>query len=77
MEKNILILIDPKTGFPISGIKSVTIIAENELADVLATPVTVIGIKVGLDFINQIPNVSCIIIDDNDKMFYSKNINIT
>lgn len=70
--------IDPKTGFPISGIKSVTIIAENaELADALATPVTVMGIKVGLDFINQIPNVSCIIIDDNDKMFYSKNINIT
>jgi thiamine biosynthesis lipoprotein len=70
--------IDPKTGFPISGIKSVTIIAENaELADALATPITVMGIKVGLDFINQIPNVSCIIIDDNDKMFYSKNINIT
>lgn len=69
--------IDPKTGFPISGIKSVTIIADNaELADALATPVTVMGIKVGLDFINQIPNVSCIIIDDNDKIFYSKNINI-
>ncbi len=70
--------IDPKTGFPISGIKSVTIIAENaEIADALATPVTVMGIQVGLNFINQIPNIGCIIIDDYDKTYSSKNINIT
>lgn len=70
--------IDPKTGYPISGIKSVTIIAENaEIADALATPVTVMGIEVGLNFINQIPNVGCIIIDDYDKTYSSKNINIT
>lgn len=69
--------IDPKTGYPISGIKSVTIIAENaEIADALATPVTVMGIDVGLNFINQIPNIGCIIIDDNDKTYSSKNINI-
>lgn len=70
--------IDPKTGFPISGIKSVTIIAENaEIADALATPVTVMGIKVGLNFINQLPNIGCIIIDDFDKVYYSQNINLT
>ena len=70
--------IDPKTGYPISGIKSVTIIAENaEIADALATPVTVMGIEVGLNFINQIPNIGCIIIDDYDKTYSSKNINIT
>jgi thiamine biosynthesis lipoprotein len=70
--------IDPKTGYPISGIKSVTIIAENaEIADALATPVTVMGIEVGLNFINQIPDIGCIIIDDNDKTYSSKNINIT
>lgn len=70
--------IDPKTGFPISGIKSVTIIAENaEIADALATPVTVMGIQVGLNFINQIPNIGCIIIDDYNKTYSSKNINIT
>ena len=70
--------IDPKTGFPISGIKSVTIIAENaEIADALATPITVMGIEVGLNFINQIPNIGCIIIDDFDKVYYSQNINLT
>lgn len=70
--------IDPKTGFPVTGIKSVTIIAENaEIADALATPVTVMGIAVGMDFINQLKTIGCIIIDDNDKTYFSKNITIT
>lgn len=67
--------IDPKTGFPISGIKSVTIIADNaEIADALATPVTVMGIEVGMDFINQLKTIGCIIIDDYDKTYFSNNI---
>lgn len=70
--------IDPKTGFPVRGIKSVTIIAQNaEIADALATPVTVMGIEVGMDFINQLKQIGCIIIDDNDKKYFSKNINLT
>lgn len=70
--------IDPKTGFPVSGIKSVTIIADNaEIADALATPVTVMGIAVGMDFINQLKTIGCIIIDDNDKTYFSKNITIS
>lgn len=70
--------IDPKTGFPVSGIKSVTIITANaELADALATPVTVMGIKSGLDLINQMNGINCLIIDDHDKLYLSKNINIT
>ena len=69
--------INPKTGLPVTGIKSVTIIAPNaELADSLATPVMVMGVKIGLDLINQIKGIACVIIDDNDKMFTSKNINI-
>ena len=69
--------IDPKTGFPVSGIKSVTIITKNaELADALATPVMVMGIKAGLNLINQMNGVGCIIIDDLNKLFLSKNINI-
>ena len=70
--------IDPKTGYPVSGIKSVTIIAENaEIADALATPVTVMGIEVGLDFINQLKHIGCIIIDDFDKTYFSENIKLT
>jgi thiamine biosynthesis lipoprotein len=51
--------IDPKTGFPVSGIKSVTIITHSaELADAMATPITIMGVEVGLDLINQMKN-SC------------------
>jgi len=67
--------IDPKTGYPISGIKSVSIITKNaELADALATPVTVMGIKAGLYLINQLNGVECIVIDDNDHIYTSNNI---
>ena len=69
--------INPKTGLPISGIKSVTIIAENaEFADAMATPVSVMGIEAGLFLINQLPIVHCIIIDDHDKIFTSNKINL-
>lgn len=69
--------IDPKTGLPITGIKSVTIIASNaEFADAMATPIAVMGIKAGLFLIDQIPELYCIIIDDNNKIYTSKNINL-
>jgi thiamine biosynthesis lipoprotein len=69
--------INPKTGLPVSGIKSVTIISPNaELSDALATPVTVLGVKVGLDMINQMKQIACIIIDDHNKIFTSKNIKL-
>lgn len=70
--------IDPKTGLPVSGIKSVTIICPSaELADALATPVMVMGVKAGLHLINQLKNVACIIINDDDRIFTSNNIKIT
>ncbi|WP_020598043.1 FAD:protein FMN transferase [Spirosoma panaciterrae] len=70
--------IDPKTGYPVSGMKSVTIIAPNaELADALATPVLVMGVRVGLDLINQMRHIACIIIDDNDVLYTSANIRLT
>jgi thiamine biosynthesis lipoprotein len=69
--------IDPKTGLPVSGIKSVSIISPSaEFADAMATPVTVMGAYVGLDLINQLQNVACVIITDDSKVYTSKNINI-
>jgi thiamine biosynthesis lipoprotein len=67
--------IDPRTGLPITGIKSVTIITPNaELADALTTPVAIMGIEAGMDLVNQLNQVECIIIDDNDQIFTSQNI---
>jgi FAD:protein FMN transferase len=70
--------IDPKTGFPVSGIKSVTIICPNaELADAMATPVTVMGVNAGLSLINQMKQIACIIIDDDNHIYTSNNINVS
>ena len=69
--------IDPRTGYPVTGIKSVTIITTNaEIADAMATPVMIMGIRTGLDMINQIKNIEAVVIDDEDRIYTSDNINI-
>ncbi len=69
--------INPRTGLPVTGIKSVTIISTNaEIADAMATPVTIMGVQAGLNMINQIHNVEAIVIDDNNQLFTSRNIHI-
>lgn len=69
--------INPKTGLPVTGIKSVTIICPNaEIADAMATPVMVMGIEAGLHLVNQMAHLHCLIIDDNEKLYTSKNIHI-
>jgi thiamine biosynthesis lipoprotein len=70
--------IDPRTGLPVTGIKSVTIITTHaEIADAMATPVTIMGIKTGLGMINQMKNIEAVIIDDNNRLYTSNNINLT
>ncbi len=67
--------IDPRTGLPVTGIKSVTVITKNaEIADAMATPVTIMGVKPGLHMINQMKDIEVIIIDDADKIHHSNNI---
>jgi thiamine biosynthesis lipoprotein len=70
-------IINPKTGYPATGIISATVFAPKaELADALATSVFVMGKEVGIDRINQIPGVECIIVDEKGQVFTSKNIHI-
>ena len=70
-------IIDPRTGYPSSGIISVTVFAPKaELADALATSVFVMGKEAGLDRINQLPKIECIIIDDKGNITKSQNIEI-
>ena len=69
--------INPKTGLPVTGIKSVTIITPNaEIADAMTTPVTVMGIHSGLDMINQMKGIEAIIVDDDNKLHVSRNIRL-
>jgi thiamine biosynthesis lipoprotein len=70
-------IIDPRTGYPSTGIISVTVFASKaELADALATSVFVMGIEVGLNRINQLLKVECIIIGEDGKLYTSNNIKI-
>lgn len=70
-------IIDPRTGYPATGIISVTVFAPKaELADALATSIFVMGKEIGLNRINQIPNVECIIIDEKGQIITSNNIAI-
>ncbi len=70
-------IIDPRTGYPSEGISSVTIFAPKaELADALATSVFIVGIEVGLDLIDQLPGVECIIVDSANALHSTKNLKI-
>jgi FAD:protein FMN transferase len=67
--------INPRTGLPVTGIKSVTIICPNaEVADAMATPVMIMGIEAGLHLINQMKDIEAIVIDDADRIYSSANI---
>lgn len=70
-------IINPKTGYPVVGLNSVTIFSESaELADALATAVFVMGLESGMDFINQLNGIECIIIDADNKIHTSTNIKL-
>ncbi|XYH05310.1 FAD:protein FMN transferase [Aquimarina macrocephali] len=70
-------IIDPRTGYPSTGIVSATVFAPKaELADALATSVFVMGIEIGLNRINQLTGIECIIIDDQGNIYTSDHIKI-
>jgi thiamine biosynthesis lipoprotein len=71
-------IIDPRTGYPASGIISVTVFAPKaELADALATSVFVMGLDSGIDRINQIPNTECIVITTKGEIITSDNVKLS
>ena len=70
-------IIDPRTGYPATGIVSVSVFSkQTEIADALATGIFVLGVDVGLDLVNQLKGIQCIIVDDKGKIHASKGIDI-
>ncbi len=68
-------IINPKTGLPVVGVSSVSIISDSaELSDALATAVSVLGIEVGMNLINQLEGVECVFIDNNLKLHLSSGL---
>jgi thiamine biosynthesis lipoprotein len=70
-------IIDPRTGYPAQGVVSVSVFAkQTEIADGLATGIFVLGVEVGLDLVNQLKGIECIIVDDKGKIHSSKGIDV-
>ncbi len=67
-------IIDPRTGYPVEGIVSVTIVTGNAArADALSTGVFVLGLEKGMDLIEQLQDVEGIIIyEDADSKLSTK-----
>lgn len=70
-------IIDPRTGYPAQGVISVSVFAkQTEIADALATGIFVLGVEVGIDLVNQLKGIECIIVDDKGEIHSSKGIDI-
>lgn len=70
-------IINPHTGYPATGLRSVTIICPDvELADALDDAVFVLGPVDGLALINRLKGVSCTLIDDTGQTLVSKGMQL-
>ena len=66
-------IIDPRTGFPARGIRSVTVITPDAMfADSLSTALFVMGREKAMELVNSLPEVEVVIVDENGKVFQSK-----
>ena len=67
-------IINPATGYPATGLCSVTVFGPNaETANGLSTSMMVLGLKEGLLLLQKFPEYSCVIITDKGKVVKSKN----
>ena len=68
-------IIDPRTGYPVNGVKSVSIFAKDaELCDALATAVFVMGRDSGIHMVNQMDGVEVVLVDKDNKIHKSSGI---
>ncbi|WP_338839801.1 FAD:protein FMN transferase [Flavobacterium ginsenosidimutans] len=67
-------IINPATGYPATGLCSVTVFGPNaETANGLSTSMMVLGQKEGLLLLQKFPEYSCLMITDKGKVIKSKN----
>ncbi|PJJ60238.1 FAD:protein FMN transferase [Hymenobacter chitinivorans] len=70
-------IINPHTGYPATGLRSVTILCPDvELADCLDEVVFVLGPEAGLAFVNRLKDVSCVLITDDNRTLTSKGLQL-
>lgn len=68
-------ILDPRTGWPAEELRSVTIVCpDGEIADALATGVTVLGVEKGLALVNRLKGVEAMLVDANGKIHFSEGL---
>lgn len=68
-------ILDPRTGYPSSGARSVTVYAKDATtADGLDDAILILGPERGLQLIESIPDAGAIIVDANNKVIISKRL---
>ncbi|WP_291861071.1 FAD:protein FMN transferase [Marinilabilia sp.] len=71
-------IIDPRTGYPSHGLVSVTVFAPKaELADALSTAVFVMGADVGLNLVDQLNGVDCVLVTQGSEILKSGDVQIS
>lgn len=68
-------IIDPRTGYPAREVRSATVVCPDaELADALATAVSVMGVEKGLALLDALNGVEGLLVDAQGKIHLSKNL---
>ncbi|MDP3487006.1 MAG: FAD:protein FMN transferase [Bacillota bacterium] len=71
-------IIDPRTGYPVRGLASVTIVTEEAaLADAIATAVMVLGKDEGMKLINSWDGVEGMLITEDEEILISNGLQST
>lgn len=71
-------IINPATGYPATGLSSVTVFGPSaETANGFSTSLMVMGKDAGLKLLKRHPKYSCVMITDGGKVFTSKKLNIS
>lgn len=65
-------ILDPATGWPSTGIRSVTVIGpDGTMTDGLDTAIFVMGVEKGMRLIASLPDYEAVIVDAEGKLYYS------
>lgn len=68
-------IIDPRTGYPATACRSVTIWADTALlADVIDDSAFILGPEKGLKLVESVPGVGAVIVDANNKVWVSQRL---
>ncbi|MGI5881485.1 MAG: FAD:protein FMN transferase [Dethiobacteria bacterium] len=68
-------ILDPESGMPAGGLRSVTIVAKDALtADALSTAVFVLGKERGLSLLEQLPGIEGVLVDEEGEVIYSSGL---